>query len=58
MTACTYKELAEIKFEPIAELDGVDHEEKLARVASVTRIAIGLLGKPKEDLIIPPEDAG
>jgi hypothetical protein len=51
MSACTHKELSEIKFDPIAELDGVDHEAKLARLASVARIAIGLLGKSKEDLI-------
>jgi hypothetical protein len=51
MTACTYKELSEIKFEPIAGLDDVDHEEKLADVASIVHVAIGLLGKSKEELI-------
>jgi hypothetical protein len=51
MSACTHKELSEITFKPVSGLDGANHEEKLARVASVARIAIGLLGKSKEELI-------
>jgi hypothetical protein len=50
MTAA-YKEIAEIKFEPVPELEGIDHEAKLSRVACAARIAIGLLGKSKESLI-------
>ena len=44
MTACTYQGLADIKFEPIAGLDGVDHEENLERVNRITRAALDLLG--------------
>jgi hypothetical protein len=51
MTACTYKELAEVSFEPIAGLDGFDHEANLQRVTEVTRLAIDLLGKSKPELI-------
>jgi hypothetical protein len=51
MTTCTYKELAGIKFEPIAGLDGADHEPNLQRVTEVTRLAIGLLGDSKQELI-------
>jgi hypothetical protein len=51
MTACTYKELAEVSFEPIAGLDGADHEPNLQRVTEVTRLAIGLLTESKQELI-------
>jgi hypothetical protein len=51
MTACTYKELAEVSFEPIAGLDGADHEPNLQRVTQVTRLAISLLGDSKQELI-------
>jgi hypothetical protein len=51
MSACTHKELSEIAFKPVSELDDMNHERKLAHVASVARIAIGLLGMSKEELI-------
>jgi hypothetical protein len=51
MSSCTYKELAEVKFEPIAELDGADREANLQRVTEVTRLALELLGKSKPELI-------
>jgi uncharacterized tellurite resistance protein B-like protein len=51
MTTCTCKELAEVSFEPIAALDGADHEANLQRVTEVTRLAIGLLTESKQELI-------
>jgi hypothetical protein len=51
MSACTYKGLAEVSFEPITGLDGADHEANLQRVTEVTRLAIGLLGKSKSEMI-------
>jgi hypothetical protein len=51
MTAWTYTGLAEVSFEPIAGLDGANHETNLQRVTEVTRLAIGLLGKSKPELI-------
>jgi hypothetical protein len=51
MTACTYQGLAEVTFEPISGLDDADHEANLRRVTEVTRLAIDLLGKSKQELI-------
>jgi hypothetical protein len=48
---CTLEEAAEIKFGPIAELDGADHEASLQRASEVTRLAIDLLCKSKPELI-------
>jgi hypothetical protein len=51
MTACTYKGLAQVSFEPIAALDGFDHEANPQQVVEVTRLAIDLLGKSKPEMI-------
>jgi hypothetical protein len=51
MTGCTYQGLADIKFEPIAGLVGADHEENLEQVTRITRAALDLLGKSKQEMI-------
>jgi hypothetical protein len=49
--SASYQQLADITFEPIAGLEGADHEGNMRRAVEVTRLSIDLLGKSKQELI-------
>ena len=49
--ACTYRQLADVTFDPIDGLESADHEANFQKVLEVARIAVDLLGKTKPELI-------